>query len=320
MTGDAAERPAPHAAEDSAMGQPLAGVHVAASTRVFAVLGDPVGHSLSPALHNAALQAGGLDGVYVALGCPEGALGGLMRGLAQAGGGGNVTVPHKEAAAELVDVASDSVRRTGACNTFWASGGRLHGDNTDVEGFRRALEVLLEGGAPQGLDVLVLGAGGAARAVLAALLDGGARSVYLRNRSEGRAARLIEEMNDVRIRYLNTHQILGSLQFDLVVNATSVGMEDPRARPLDLAQVGGVGALMDLVYGRESPRLVRDAMAAGVPALDGRLMLLHQGAAAFERWWPGVEPDLVAMERALVADRAPGLTQPPPAPPGHREL
>lgn len=111
---------------------------ITASTRTLALLGDPVGHSLSPILQNAAFQAAGVDGVYVAVGCAQEDLVGLMRGLARAGGGGNITLPHKEKAASVLDVPSDTVRRTGACNTFWGDErGRLHGDNTDVDGVRR---------------------------------------------------------------------------------------------------------------------------------------------------------------------------------------
>src|SRR5690606_25709966 len=132
-------------------------------------LGNPVAHSLSPRFQNAAFAAAGVDGVYIALRCEAEAVPGLMTGIARAGGAGNVTVPHKALAARLVDRATDAVRRTSACNTFWLEDGRIHGDNTDVAGVRSAMERLT--GSVAGARVLLLGAGGAARAAVCALLD-----------------------------------------------------------------------------------------------------------------------------------------------------
>jgi shikimate dehydrogenase len=159
---------------------------VTASTRVLTLLGDPVGHSASPEIQNAAFSAAGVDGVYVAVRCGPEELVGFMRGLARAGGGGNITLPHKEKAASLLDVRSDSVRRTGACNTFWGDDqGKVHGDNTDVDGFRRALNIFLDQ-SPKGIRALLLGAGGAARAALLGLIDEGADEVVIYNRTQDR--------------------------------------------------------------------------------------------------------------------------------------
>jgi shikimate dehydrogenase len=108
--------------------------HVSSRTRVFALIGDPVTHSCSPVIQNAALRDLGLDGIYVALQSNAEDMVGFVRGLARSGGGGNITLPHKEKAATVVDVPSSAVRRTGACNTFWLQDGKIHGDNTDVEG------------------------------------------------------------------------------------------------------------------------------------------------------------------------------------------
>ena len=125
--------------------------------RVFAILGNPVAHSLSPAIQTAALKAARLDGRYVAIACRPEDVAPVMRTLARAGGGGNVTVPHKRRAATVVDDAGDAVVRTGACNTFWGEGERIRGDNTDVEGARRAIRTLLAGSA-RGARVLLAGA------------------------------------------------------------------------------------------------------------------------------------------------------------------
>ena len=133
------------------------------ATRLIALLGNPVSHSVSPLFQNAAFDAAGVDGVYVALRCEPEAVPRLIAGIAGAGGGGNVTVPHKEIAAASVQRRTESVERTGACNTYWSEAGVVWGDNTDVAGSALSIRALL-GGPPAGARVLVLGAGGAARA------------------------------------------------------------------------------------------------------------------------------------------------------------
>lgn len=276
------------------------------------MLGDPVSHSLSPVIQNAALAAAGLDGVFVALRCGQAELPGLLRGIALAGGGGNVTLPHKEAAAAVVDERSPAVRRTGACNTFWAEDGVIHGDNTDVEGFRRAAEVLL-GGAPAGASVLVLGAGGAARAVLAALLDGAVERVTIFNRTLSRAQAVASRVGDRRVFVAASAADLEAGTFDLVVNTTSLGLSPGDPVPVDLDRLGGVGAVLDLVYGPGETPLVAAAKVRGIRAADGAEMLLAQGAASFERWWGRAAPAAAmraalegALGRADPGARAPG--------------
>jgi len=149
---------------------------ISGRTRVFALLGDPVAHSLSPVMHNAAFHALGLEAVYVALRCRAEALGPLVHALAAAGGGGNVTVPHKEIAAEAVHRLRDGARAVGACNTFWAVGDEVVGDNTDAEGFLEALESL---DPPSDSGWLIAGTGGSARAVIGAARERGARVAVL---------------------------------------------------------------------------------------------------------------------------------------------
>ena len=271
-----------------------------ASTRLFAVLGDPVSHSLSPKIQNAAIQSAGLDAVYVAVRCEADGLEGLMRGIAFSGGGGNVTVPHKEAAAQALDVPSDLVRKTGACNTFWARDGALHGDNTDVPGFRGALTSLL-GTPPRGLRVLLLGAGGAARGALLGLLLDDVASVAVWNRSFERAERLCADVADGRARALGSLDDAGS-DFDAVVNATSVGLSPIDGTPIDLDRVPSLKAVLDLVYRPEETALVREARGRGIAAADGGEMLVRQGAEAFERWWDRPAP-LSVMLGALASAR-----------------
>ena len=174
-------------------------MNITARTRVFALFGDPVEHSASPEIQNAAFIEAGVDGVYIAVRCATEDLAGFMRGLALAGGGGNITLPHKEKAAAIVDVSSEAVRRTGACNTFWGQDGKVHGDNTDVEGFRRALRIFVDGPS-QGIRALVLGAGGAARATLLGLLEEGAGEVLLYNRTSERAQAVARRIGGQRAR------------------------------------------------------------------------------------------------------------------------
>lgn len=271
-----------------------------AATRLLALLGDPVSHSLSPRFQNAALRALGLDAVYVALRCAADDVPGLLRGIARAGGGGNVTVPHKAVAAATVDRPSDAVLRTGACNAFWLEDGAVHGDNTDVAGVREAMTVLL-GRAPTGARVLLLGAGGAASAAVCALADAGAERIVLINRTTDRAEALAERFSapGVRIDVAASADALAGDRFDLAINSTSLGLKPGDALPLDPDVSGpAVGAALDLVYAAGETRWVHAMRARGLPAADGKEMLIQQGAAAFRCWW-GMDPPLDVMSAAL---------------------
>ncbi len=266
--------------------------------RLLVLLGDPVDHSASPAMQNAAIRDAGVDGVYVALGCDAEDLPGLLKGIAHAGGGGNVTLPHKERAAGLLDRPSDAVRRTGACNTFWGDEeGLVHGDNTDVEGFKRALRDFLPESVT-GRRVLLLGAGGAARAVLLGLIEEGAEQVVLLNRTPERARAVARRIGGERARVAAESDDVKGVDFGLVVNATRLGLEPDDPAPIDFGLLGAVEAAMDLVYSAEPTVFVRHAEAKGIRAVDGREMLVQQGAVAFERWW-GREAGMDVMRTAL---------------------
>lgn len=274
-------------------------VSLTSATRLLALLGDPVGHSLSPRFQNAAIAATGVDGVYLALRCVADDVPGLLRGIARSGGGGNVTVPHKEVAARVIDRPTDAVLRTGACNTFWGEDGDVCGDNTDVAGFAAAVGTLL-GRSLSGARVLLVGAGGGAAAAADAMTRDGADEVVIVNRT-GRAAR------DLAGRFASSptsfvvsesvHSLRGE-RFDLAVNATSLGLRQQDAPPI--APDAGVtfGAAFDLVYRPDCTSWIRAQQALGIPAADGLEMLLHQGAAAFTRWW-GITAPLAVMRAAL---------------------
>lgn len=269
------------------------------ATRLLALLGDPVDHSLSPIIQNPAIEAADCDAVYLALRCDARSAPELLRGIARAGGGGNVTLPHKAIAAECVERATDAVRRTGVCNTYWFEDGVINGDNTDVDGVRRALAKLLPDAA--GIRAVVIGAGGAGAAVLCALIDAGAAAITLYNRSPDRA-------HSLAARFAAEHDAIDTVlsvkdlreaRFDLVVNASAAGMRDRDPLPVDLGTLDQPGAALDVVYRRgRTTAWVAHARRLGIPALDGTEMLLAQGAAAFERWFRVPAP-IDAMRAAL---------------------
>lgn len=260
--------------------------------RLFALLGRPVAHSRSPSLYEAAFAALEVEAAYGALELEGEEVAPVMRGLARAGGGGNVTLPHKERAAGALDRPSPSVRATGACNCFWGDpDGVLAGDNTDVEGFLAAVSDLLPGseedeaaGGLEGAQVLLLGAGGGARAVLHACLRSGVARVDVLNRTRQRAVAMAEAVGSGAdaVRVLDDR---GGLEdrYDLAVNATSLGMDPGDPLPLELAELEVRGAF-DLVYGEEETAWVRHARRLGIPARDGLGMLVGQAAASLERW------------------------------------
>jgi shikimate dehydrogenase len=269
-------------------------VEIGASTRLLAVIGDPVAHSLSPLMHNAACRALGLDAVYVALRTPAAAVPGVLQALAAAGAAGNVTVPHKEAVERSVTRKTDVCQRAGACNTFWSEGGVLVGDNTDVPGVRAALGEL----GVDGDRWLVLGTGGAARAVAVAAADAGA-ALWVRSRHPDRAQRFSAWASKLGGRAAPAH---GPVEVDVAINATPLGLAAGDPLPLDPKDLPGVRAALDLVYAAGETRWVRALRGRGVTARDGREMLVQQGAAAFARFFPGTAAPVDVMRAAV--DRA----------------
>lgn len=252
------------------------------------VLGWPVRHSRSPAMHNAALAALGLtEWRYQLLPVPPELFGETVRALPAAGFvGANVTVPHKEAALAVADAPSAAARAIGAANTLAFTGdGRIEADNTDAPGLLAALPH-----PAQGATALVLGAGGSARAAAWALREAGAAAVAVHNRTRERADRLAA---DLGIRVAADPQ-----PADIVVNCTTVGLHDADAAPIDLATLDRYGTVVDLVYRDGGTALVRAARAHGHPTVDGLEILVHQGALSFERWTGRAAP-LDVMRAAL---------------------
>lgn len=258
------------------------------------ILGAPVAHSLSPAMQGAALAAAGIPLTYEALHVEPPKLPRTLGELAVAGAAGNITIPHKEAAAALCDEVTPVARRVGAVNTFWSDGGRLIGDNTDVGGFD-ALARRTLGEQPRDVTVAVLGAGGAAAAVLVAAAAWPGSSIRLHARGVARARELARRLGVGVVSETLAGAVDGA---DIVVNATPLGLHEDDDLPAPLAMLPRHAVLLDLAYRRDGTPWVRAARADDRRAADGLGMLVEQGALAFARWF-GVEPDREAMWRAL---------------------
>ncbi|MGE3525282.1 MAG: shikimate dehydrogenase [Gemmatimonadales bacterium] len=258
-------------------------------TRVFAILGDPVAHSLSPAMQGAAFLALGLDAVYVPMPCAAGQVGTVMAALVGGGGGGNVTVPHKKTAAACLVRSEAAVTETGACNTFYGRDGELSGDNTDIHGILTALDHL--DAPPTGW--LILGTGGSARAAVCAARRRGAM-VAIRSRSIERRLEL-----ERWIVSTGTHLAMAE-ECEVVINATPLGLGSDDPLPLPLEELPPVSVALDLVYRPGGTRWVYELARRQIRAVDGREVLVAQGAAALERWFPDEHAPLEVM-RAVVS-------------------
>lgn len=277
------------------------------STRVVALIGDPVAHSLSPALHNAAFRATGLNWVYVALAVRADQVADALRGAAALGlAGFNVTVPHKQSVAGLVDELRGAAARAGAVNTVVFEGGRSVGYNTDIDGFRQALHAARPEGVA-GERVLLLGAGGAARAAALALADEPVAALTVADRTPERArevATLVAHaspavsVSSVALKDLDAEQVRRAR---LVVNATVLGMTGKGKVPAVLADNVGVDQIVyDVVYGSRPTELIQAARVRGALTVDGVEMLVWQAAIAFELW-TGVQAPVQAMRDAIRA-------------------
>lgn len=269
-------------------------MEISAKTRLLTVIGDPVAHSLSPAMHNAACRALGLDAVYLALQVPAASLPAVLAMQAVIGGAGNVTVPHKEAVERSVARKTDVCTRVGACNTFWTEDGQLVGDNTDVAGVGAALDAL--GATHKGERWLVVGTGGSARATALTAANRGA-TLFVRSRDASRAKAFAEWASGVGV---STSVANGPVEVDVAINATPLGLMGHDPLPVDVNHIPGVQRALDLVYAPGETRWVHALRERGIEAVDGREMLVQQGAAAFERFFPGVDAPVEVMRAAVV--------------------
>ena len=276
--------------EDHPSPPPLAGV-----------IGQPIAHSRSPALHHHWLDAYGLPGAYIPMQVAEKDLESVLRTLPKAGFVGvNSTIPHKVRALEIADLVTDRATIIGAANTLiFRRDGKIHADNTDGYGFIANLRHAAPDWNPGAGPAAVLGAGGAARAVISSLLEVGVPQILLSNRTRPKAEALRTEFGS-RIDVVDWVQA-GNMLEDAatVVNTTSLGMTgSPALRvPLDGLQKGAL--VTDLVYSPLRTTLLEEAAARGCRTVDGLGMLIHQAVPAFERWF-GIRPEVTEATRAAI--------------------
>lgn len=280
-------------------------------TRVVGVFGDPVEHSLSPAMQNAALAALGLDWVYVPFHVKPAELPTAVRAIVSLGlVGVNVTVPHKVAVMDLLDEVDEEARLIGAVNTIVNRDGRLVGYNTDGLGFLQSLEEQA-GRDPRGAEILVLGAGGAAQAIACSMAMRGAARVTIANRSLAKAQALAERIRPyapAEWTSLSTDDpaFLKALRrAEIIVHTTTVGMhphdDQPPIVPAELLEPSAL--VCDIVYRPRETTLIQAARARGCPVLTGEGMLAYQGAVAL-RLWTEMEPPATVMLATLTAQLA----------------
>jgi shikimate dehydrogenase len=277
---------------------------ISGKTKVYAVIGDPIEHSLSPAMHNAAFEASKLDCVFLAFRMKSAEVGNAMSAMRALGIQGlNVTMPHKNAVISFLDEVDQTANLLEAVNTVKNENGKLYGFNTDGVG---ALAALRENGVePKGKKVLLLGAGGAARAIAFALAKE-ADELSILNRTLTSAAELAnllkQEFNANVIAYaLSPLAVKANLaDADLLINATSVGMKPKASQTLVAPEwLKPELAVMDIVYDPIETKLAKDAKAAGAKVVSGVEMLIYQGAASFEIWTGCSAPVEVMRKAAL---------------------
>ncbi|QEQ02193.1 shikimate dehydrogenase [Thermosynechococcus sp. B0] len=279
---------------------------ISGHTQLLGVIGDPIAHTLSPAMHNAALEHLGLNYVYVPFGVKSQQLGVAIAGLdALNVVGFNVTIPHKETILPYLADVSDLAQQVGAVNTVYRSEKGWVGTNTDVHGF---LAPLRQQSYPWSeIAVLVLGYGGAARAVVTACYDLGCRQIYISGRQGERLEAFVASWPQITLHPLPWSERATCLEnVSLVVNTTPIGMSPhTSATPLtaeDLAKLPATAIVYDLIYKPRPTLLLQLAMARGLQTFDGLAMLLHQGAAALEYWIGQPAPTAImatALETAL---------------------
>ena len=276
---------------------------ITGKTRLLAVIGAPIAHSLSPIIQNAALHAAGLDYVYAALPVRADALASAVRGLYDAGiAGFNVTIPFKTAIIPLLDALSEDARRIQAVNTVVVEDGRLVGYNTDVAGFLAGFAE--RGIALTGKNAVLIGAGGAARAALWGLLRSNISAITIGVRTAAKGAALATDFaadGAVQACAFDDPAFARALAAaDIVVQTTPLGMmpHTDAMPPVDMAALKDDAVLYDLIYTPAETRFLREARARGCETINGETMLVAQGAEAFHLW-TGKRPDVELMKHVL---------------------
>lgn len=274
---------------------------ITAKTRVAGVAGAPVRHSLSPLLHNAWLEAAGIDGVYVAFAPAQDGFPAFAQGLRRGAVAGiNVTIPFKEEALAAADIASESAQAAGAANLLlFHPDGRIEARNTDGEGMLAALASQAPGFDPRGGPAVVLGAGGAARGAVSALLEAGVPHVDICNRTQARAEHLAELFGP-RVRAWDSPDI-PAMDAALIVNATSLGLGGGPGPPLPWDRLSKAAVVMDMVYRPLGTPFLAEAQTRTLVTVDGLEMLIRQAIPSFEALFGAPPPAIDARAILLSA-------------------
>ncbi len=293
-------------------------LNITGKTRIIGVIGYPVSHSRSPQMHNAAITDLGLNFVYLPFNVKPQDLEDAIKGFkAQQLVGVNVTIPHKQVVMPMVDQLSTQADLIGAVNTLIFEEDQIYGHNTDAEGFIQAMEETLSLSQIElprhAIKVVVLGAGGAARAIIVALALNGATEIIVANRTKARAEQLIRDLgckfsglgrvNQVQLKFaeINSEELANHIcTSQLLVNTTSVGMiTNTEIDLFDLDALSARTVVYDIVYTPPVTALMKAAQIRGCPTIGGIGMLVHQGAIAFQKW-TNVVPSVSIMRQALL--------------------
>ena len=285
----------------------MAESRIDAKTKLFGLLGNPVGHSMSPFMHNIFLEQCGINGVYLAFPVEKESIGNAIRGMHALGvQGANVTIPHKEAVIPYLCGMSKAAQACGAVNTLIYTPEGYFGDNTDGAGLLAALEAK-HGWKAQGQNILLIGAGGASKGVSVAMALQGAAKICIANRTTEKAEQLAEQitaLSDTEAEVISMQELQNSQlyqQYPTIVNTTSLGMA-PKVdgmAPVLVDALTPQHLVVDLIYNPLETKLLRLAREAGARTTSGLGMFLYQGVLAFEAW-NGIRPDTTEMEAKLI--------------------
>jgi len=281
-------------------------MNITSKTKTLGIFGYPISHTLSPAMHNAVIKALGLDMVYLPFEVKPSNLKEAINGIKSLGIiGVNITIPHKESVIRFLDDISEEARLVGAVNTIVYKDRKLVGYNTDGSGYMASLKEEL-GFNPKSKRIIIIGAGGAARGILAALATQKPKSITVANRTLSRAVSLIKafkgKFRDTRFEAINLDDNMLKMSFnsvDLLINTTSVGMKQSKALKIPLETLPKIAIVSDIIYNPLETLLLKKAKKFGLTTHGGLGMLVHQGARSF-KLWTGMDAPMNVMRKAAL--------------------
>ena len=281
-------------------------MNITSKTKTLGIFGYPISHTLSPAMHNAVIKALGLDMVYLPFEVKPSNLKEAINGIKSLGIiGVNITIPHKESVIRFLDDISEEARLVGAVNTIVYKDRKLVGYNTDGSGYMASLKEEL-GFNPKSKRIIIIGAGGAARGILAALATQKPKSITVANRTLSRAVSLIKafkgKFRDTRFEAIDLDNNMLKMSFnsvDLLINTTSVGMKQSKALKIPLETLPKIAIVSDIIYNPLETLLLKKAKKLGLTTHGGLGMLVHQGARSF-KLWTGMDAPMNVMRKAAL--------------------